>query len=299
MKKLRKILVTIPAAFLVLVIVGGVLVGLFADRAVKVGIEKGGSAALPVAVKVGRADLSIPGGKLALHDLSVDNPEGYKYEHLLELKKGLVAVNIGSLMSDTVKIKQITLDGAVIVLEQKGLLQNNIKDIIKAMPKAPQTADEVEGKKLRIDELVISNTTVKVKLLPVPGKVDTIPLELSTIRMTNLGGDDKLSTPVLVGKILSAIFSGIASQGKGILPDNLVNDLSGVLGKTLDLGKDVMKEGAEAGKKLLEGAGDASKKILEGAGDGGKKLIEGAGDVGKGIGEGIKGLLPGKKKKEE
>jgi len=299
MKKLRKILVTIPAVLLILIIVAVVVVGLFADRAVKMGIEKGGSAALPVAVEVGGADLSILGGKLALQDLSVDNPEGYKHEHLLELEKGSVAVSIRSLMGDTVKIKQITLDGAVVVLEQKGLLQNNVKEIIKAMPKAPPADKEAEGKKLHIDELVISNTTVKVKLLPLPGKVDTIPLKLSTIRMTNLGGDNKLNIPVLVGKILSAIFRGIAKQGKGILPDNLVNDLSGVLGKTLDLGKDVMKEGAEAGKKLLEGAGDASKKILEGAGDGGKKLIEGAGDVGKGIGEGIKGLLPSKKKKEE
>lgn len=141
---------------------------------------------------------------------------------------------------------------------------------------------------MHIDELVISNTTVKVKVLPVPGKLDTIPLKLATIRMTNLGSDNKLDAAVLTGKILSAIARGIAEQGAGILPDDLVNGLSTALGKTLDLGKDVIKGGADVGKKVIEGAGDAGKKVLEGAGD-----------IGKGIGEGLKGLLKPKAKDEE
>ena len=274
--------ITIPLIIVILLIAVVVLVGLFADRAVKMGIEKGGSAVLPVAVKVGDADLSILGGKLALHDLVVENPEGYKHENLLELKSGSVAVNIRSLLSDTVKIKQIKLDGAVVVLEQKDLLRNNIKDIIKALPKEEQDQPPsegepaAEGKKLHIDELIISNTTVNVKLLPLPGKVDTIPLKLTTIKMTNLGGDDKLSTAKLVGKILTAIFEGIAQQGGGVLPDEMLKGLSASLGKTLDAGKEIIKDGADIGKKLLEDAGD----------------------LGKGLGDGLKDLLPGKKKKE-
>ncbi|MBL7154162.1 MAG: AsmA family protein [Phycisphaerae bacterium] len=282
MKVLRKLFITIPLIIVILLIAAVVLVGLFADRAVKMGIEKGGSAVLPVAVKVGDADLSILGGKLALHDLIVENPEGYKHENLLELKSGSVGVNIRSLLSDTVKIDHITLDGAVVVLEQKDLLRNNIKDIIKALPKEepgeapPEGEPAVEGKKLHIDELTISNTTVKVKLLPLPGKVDTIPLKLGTITMTDLGGDNKLDTAKLIRKILSALFQGIAEQGKGVLPDDLMNGISSELNELLDKSKNILKEGTEAGKKILEGAGD----------------------VGKGIGDGLKGLLPGKKKQE-
>ena len=240
-------------------------------------------------MKLGDADLSILGGRLALRDLIIENPQGYKYENLLELKSGSVGVNIRSLLSDTVKINNITLDGAVVVLEQKDLLHNNIKDIIKALPGQEQgeAQPQAEGKKLHIDELTISNTTVKVKLLPLPGKVDTIPLKLGTIKMTDLGSDNKLGTAKLIGIVLSAIFQGIAEQGKGILPDDLVDGLSGALGKTLETGLEAIKEGAETGKKLLEGAGDTSKKLLEGAGDTGKKL-----------GEGLQGLLPGKKKDE-
>lgn len=122
-------------------------------------------------------------------------------------------------------------------------------------------------------------------MLPLPGKVDTIPLKLGTIRMTDLGNDNNLGTAKLIGIVLSAIFRGIAEQGKGILPDDLLNGLSDALGKTLDAGKKIIEEGADVGKKLLEGTGDTGKKILEGAGD-----------IGKGLGDGIKGILPGKKK---
>lgn len=283
MKVLRKLLITIPLIIVILLIVAVVLIGLYADSAVKMGIEKGGSAALPVGVKVGDVDLSILRGRLALHELKVENPEGYKHEHLLELKDGSVDVSLGSLLGDTVKIKHIKLDGTVLVLEQKDLLNNNVKDIIKALPKEEEAETEPAGpgKKLHIDELVISNTTVKVKLLPLPGKVDTIPLPLSTITMKDLGSDNNLNTAKLVRTILTALFKGIAEKGKGVLPDDLMNGITGELGVLMGKGQEILKEGAEAGKKLLEGAvGDESKKLLDNLGDAGK---------------GLKGLLPGKK----
>jgi hypothetical protein len=279
MKILRKLFITIPVVIVVLLITIVIVVRLFADRAVKFGIEKGGSAVLPVAVKVGDADVRVLFGTLGLHDLVIENPAGYKNKNLLELKDGSVGLNIRSLLSDTVKIKHIKLDGTELVLEQKDLLNNNIKDILKALPKEEEIEKEpaAPGKKLHIDELVISNTTVKVKLLPIPGRVDTIPLKLGTITMTNLGSDNKLSIALLIRKILSALFEGIAEQGKGILPDDLVNELSGELKHLLGKGKDILLEGGDAGKKILEGVGDTGKKI----------------------GEGFKGLNPFKKKEDE
>jgi hypothetical protein len=286
MKIVRKLLITIPLVIIVVVVAIVLAVDRFGGRAVKFGIEKAGTKTLQVGVKVEDVDLSIMGGRLALYNLVVKNPEGYEHRELLELKSGSVKVDVRSLMSDTVKINQITLDGAEVVLEQKGL-RNNIQDVVKAIPKGPEDEAAAEGKKLHIDELVISNTTVKVKLLPVPGRMDTIPLKLATIRMTNLGSDNKLNTAGLIGKILSAIARGIAEQGAGILPDDMIKGLSGGLGETLQAGMEIIKERT-----------DVMKKVLEGAGDPGKKILEGAGDVGKGIGDGIKGLIPGKKKEE-
>jgi len=126
------------------------------------------------------------------------------------------------------------------------------------------------GKKLRIDNLEITNITVKVKLLPIPGKKDTITLKLDPIRMTDLGSDDKLTVAKLTGKILSAIAGGVAEQGAGVLPEDMTKTMKATLGKTIELGKTATEEG--------------------------KKLIEEGKDVGKELIEGFKGLLKGEKK---
>jgi len=272
LKNLRIILLVIVIAVAAAVIV----FGLFADRAVKMGIEAAATKTLNVKVSVDNAKLSIMGGRLALQNLLIGNPPGYEHDKLLELKDAKIAVDVRSLLSDAVHIREIKLDGAYVVLEQRGISGNNLQDVIKAIPSGPEAeGPEAAGKKLHIDNLEISNITVNVKLLPVPGKADTVTLKLSPIKMTNLGSDNKLDTAVLSGEILLAIASGVAKEGVGVLPKEMVDAMGSTLVKTIDL----------------------SKKIIEDREDIGKELIKGTEDIGRGITEGLKGLL--KPKKEE
>lgn len=274
MIKSLKILRIVVLAILVLVVAAVVLVNLFADRAVKTGIEAAATKALNVGVSVDKAKLSILGGKLALQNLVINNPPGYKHEKLLELDNATIEVDVKSLLSDVVKIREIKLDGATVVLEQRGISGNNLQDVAKAIPSEPKA--EAPGKKLHIDKLEMTNITAKVKLLPVPGKADTLTIPLAPITMTNLGSDNKLDTAALSGKIFAAIFKGIADKGVGVLPDEVVDAMKTTWSTSLDIGKDAIKGGADIGKKVIK---------------------EGA-DIGKKIGEGIKGLL-GPKKQEE
>jgi hypothetical protein len=271
MKKSLKVLRIVLLAVVVLIVVGVVLVHLFADRALKIGIETAATKTLNVGVSVEDVDLSIIGGKVRLQNLVIDNPKGYQHTKLLELKDARIAVNVKSLLSDVVNIKDIKLVGANVVLEQKGISQNNLNEVIKSIPSKDDA--EPSGKKLHIDNLELSEVTVKVKLLPLPGRADTIPLKLSPIRMTDLGSDDKLDVAMLSSKILLAIAGGIAEQGAGILPDEIIGPLTGEL------------------KRL----GAASEALLkEGVG-----ILEEGTDLGKDIGEGLKGLFGPKKKKQE
>jgi hypothetical protein len=228
MKKLRKMLTIILVVIVALAIVAVVFVNLFADRAVKIGIETAGTKALNVGVSVDDVDLSILGGKLALQNLLIKNPPGYQHDKLLQLKNGSVAVDVRSLMSDIVNVREIKLNGVDVTLEQRGISGNNLQDIIKGMPAQPKTEGEPEkpGKKLHVDTLEISDITVNVKLLPVPGKADTVTLKLAPIKMTDLGGDNKLDTAALSGKILVAIAEGVAQQGAGILPDEMLIEVN-------------------------------------------------------------------------
>lgn len=268
MKKTRKLIRIVLVAILVLIIGVVVLVRLFGNAALKTGIESAASKTLNVAVTLEDIDLSILGGSVSLRNLSIDNPPGYQHEKLLELGQGRVAVSIGSLLKDTVVIKEITLDNVTVVLEQRGVTSNNLQDVINAIPKEEEEAEEEKeedatgkpAKKLHIDKLELTNIVVNVKLLPVPGKKDTLQLKLEPIVMTDLGSDNKMDVAALSAKILLAIAEGVAEQGAGILPEEMTNAMKATLNQALDMGKNA----AEEGKKLLDEGAEAGKDILKG-----------------------------------
>ena len=294
MKKLRRFLSIILSAIVILIVLVIVAVGMFANNALGVAIESAGTRALNVGVRVSEVDLSILRGKLGIRNLAINNPPGYQHDRLLDLAEGRIAVNVKSLLGDVINIKDIKLDGMDVVLEQRGVSSNNLQDIIKNIKPRGEQTSEPEGKKLHIDNLEIINTKVRVKLLPVPGKVDTLTIELAPIKMTDLGGKDDIDTAVLTRKILLAIAGKIAEQGAGLLPDEMLGSLVSELGKLgavpdvlLKTGSDLIKAGAGMGKS----AADTGKNVGEG-------VLNGVEDIGKGIGEGLKGILK-KKEKED
>ncbi len=259
MKKKSKAIYVIVLLVLIIAVILVVGAGLFIDGALRIAIESAGSKALNVKVNVKSADLSIMAGKASLKNLTIDNPPGYQQQKLLELKDAAVAVHPKSLLSNTVRIKQIKLDGANLAIEQKGL-SNNLQDLIKAMPKQ----DKPSGKKLYIDTLEITNITANVKLIPLPGKTDTITLKLPIIKMTDLGSDNKLDLAKLTEQIILAIARGIAEQGVGVLPKEMIDTMSSTLGKVIDLSKDIFGDSQDVGEKVLKDAEDVGKEVTEG-----------------------------------
>ncbi len=257
-KAAKKVLLII----VVLIILVIIMIYSFGNQMLKAGIERAATKSLNVGVAIDDVDLSILGGKVKVEEIVIDNPPGYEHDKLLEIDKVRVAVSIGSFLSDTVNIKEIVLDGIEVVVEQKGL-SNNLQEVIKSIPKSKkkeETETKKPAKKLHIDSLEITNVTVKVKLLPISGKSDTIPLKLAPIRMTDLGGKDGVDTAKLTGKILLAITKAIAEQGTEVLPTDMIDGLEDSLAQVAEL--------AEEGEKLLK--------------------------EGENIIEGIKGLLKGK-----
>jgi hypothetical protein len=268
MKKTAKILRIILLAVLLIVLLLIVGFNLFANSLLKTAIETAATSALKVKVSLGSINLSVLGGKISLENLLIDNPPGYQNPRLLELKKASVSVDIKSLLSDTVRIKEIIFDGVNLTMEQRGISGNNLQDIINALPAgekqaAPQQPQQQpSGKKLVISNLEISNVAVNVKLLPLPGKSDTVTMKLAPIVMKDLGTDSKMDIAMLSGKILTAIAEGVVKQGTDLLPREMTDTMKSTLSKT---GAVVSEEG--------------------------KKVIETGKDLGKGITDGLKGLL--------
>jgi len=265
-KNIKKILKITVITILLLVVVVVAAISILGGLILKPVIETAASKALNVKVSLGSIDLSILRGQISLENLSINNPPGYQHEKLLELKKGKVRVDIKSLLGNTVRIKEIIFDGVNLTLEQKGI-SNNLQDIIGSLPAGEKKASEPSGKKLLINNLEISNVTVNAKLLPIPGKSDTVTLKLAPIKMTDLGSDSKMDIAALSSKVLLAITEGIAQQGAGLLPKDLT---------------DTMKSTLDEAKKLGKAASEEGKKIIE---------------KGKGLTEGLKGLFTPKSDK--
>jgi len=259
MKAASKIISIIVLCIIVLVLVLGGVFYLSGERLLKAGIETAGTKALGVAVDVGDVQLSIRKGMIGIRDLVVKNPPGYAHKELLVLGHGVIIADVKSLLSDVVHIKELKLENMNLTIEQKAL-SNNLQDVIGSLKTGKDEAGKPSGKKLRIDILEITGISVKVKLLPVPGKADTVTLNLAPIRMKNLGSDDKLDTGILVSKIMLAITEGIAEQGVGVLPEQMVETMRSTLDKTIDAGK----AAAEKGKEILDKGKDLGTEVIEG-----------------------------------
>jgi len=275
--KAVKALKSIVIVLLVLIVLIVLVVHFAGDRALKAGIETGASKALGVNVSLKDISFSILAGKVEIKDLVISNPEGYQHPEMLKIGHGLINVSVGSLLGDPVKIETIKFEQIDMVIEQKGLT-NNLKEVISALPSEEKPKEEAdkkvpdkEPKNLVVSDLEISGVTVKAKLLPVPGKTDTVTLKIAPIKMTDLGTKDKLDTAKLAGKILAAIAAGIAEQGTDILPKDMVGSIDSAL---KDVGGEFMRE---TGKEVLK--------------EKGKQILESGKEIGEDIGGKLKGLL--------
>jgi len=258
MAKNLKILRLIVMAILVLTAAIVIVANLFADRAVKAGIESTATEALKVEVSVSNVDLSILSGKLVLQNFSIGNPPAYQHNKLLVLRDTEIEIEAKSLLSDVVNIRQIRIDHVDVTIEQRSVSENNLHDVVQA-------ASEVTGewKKLRIDNLEISDITVKVDLMTETEQAEPVTLALSPIIMTNLGRDNKMDIAALLKEIILAIGDSIVEEGTGILPTDIAGTMTSTLSKTINLGTRIMEGKEDIGREITEGLRNLLKSAPE------------------------------------
>jgi hypothetical protein len=269
--KVKTIIVALLVGLLVLILIAAVLFKLFGNQMIRKGVVAGSEKALQVGVRLDSVDLKLLAGEATLSNMEIDNPEGYQHPTFLKMGSAYMDLNVQSLMSDTIEMTMLRLDDLQLVIEQKGLT-NNLKEILNNLPKAeptePEPAEKEKGKDVRINVLEINNIEVKAKLLPIPGRADTVTLRVKPIRLENIGTNEKINAAELTAKILKAIAAGVAEQGRDLLPVDMIGSVTEELGKQ---GQELLKAGQEAGEGLLEG----TKDIGKGAAD----TIKGIGDM--------------------
>ena len=238
---MKKILFRIAFGIVVLIVLAGLVVFFSLNTIVKRGVEKIGPMITKVEVKLGAAEISPFGGTGRLTKLFVGNPEGYKTPSAMEFGDIKVGVQIGSVMSQTIVVNEVTVKDAVITLE--GTLKgNNLTKILDNVngssaeagnqPKPKGAPPEEPGasnssKKFIVKDITIAGTMVNVAIdLPVVGH-QSMSLPLPPVHIQNIGvcaenfgvTAEQLTQAImkpLVSSILDAVEQKVASMGGGL-----------------------------------------------------------------------------------
>ncbi len=208
-----------------LLIGGGVVVviiaGLFylyssLGSLIKMAVEKYGSEITQAKVRLNKAELSATSGTGALRGLFVGNPQGFKTASAFQLGEISLTVDIGTITSDPVVIKEIIVSAPEVTYElgPQGSNIDAIKRNVDAYTKAGKdgaTTEKTEsageakkaGRKVVIENLYIRNGRVKIGST-LSDKTMNVPLP--DIHLTNIGKQKGGATPGEVAeKIIGAL----------------------------------------------------------------------------------------------
>jgi hypothetical protein len=309
MKTAIKILIGILVVLAIVLVVAELAM----DKMLLKGFNTAAPQMLGVPATLDDASLSLLRGTAGLAGLHIGNPEGFKTDGIFDLASIDIELDNASLLSDTIVIKSITIDGLVLTYEQ-GLRKSNLGALIDQLSgdedakdtdatpkdkpeKKEKAADDKPGKKVIIEKLTITGSQMNVSLTGAAaltgGRV--IPIPLPPITLTDLGKEkDGVTGVEAIQNVLKAILgsAGGALSGAG----NLLGDGAKALGD----GAWAAGQGAvDAGKAAVGGAADAGKAAVGGAADAGKAAVGGAADAGKavvgGVGDALKSVNPFKK----
>ena len=235
-------------------IVAVIITALFLDDIVKKGVETVGPQITKVTINLDAVHIGLLTGSARVKGLVVGNPEGYQASQAISVGLAEVGVNPFSVLSDKIVVRFVHVVSPEITFEG-GLDGNNLSKIldnVNAVAKAggpPATTNNPTaqtpakpGKKIEVDDFLISGAKVHATLILFGGRKVTIPsLPLPDIHLTNLGkGSDGLTATELTRSVFDAITAATVKA---------------VGGAATDIGKDAGKTAGESVDKIKKGIG--------------------------------------------
>jgi uncharacterized protein involved in outer membrane biogenesis len=236
----RKLFLSVIIVLVVLIVVAVIVVGFFLGTIVKTGMETVGPKITQVSIKVDTVNLSLLPGSARVKGLVVGNPEGYKTPQAISVGSAAVGVNLFSVLSDKIVVRSVRVEAAEITFEG-GLGGNNLSKIMDNVNAIAKT-----GRKIEVDDFLITGAKVHVNLTGMSGKEMTLPLP--DIHLTNLGkGNAGITATDLTRRALGAIITATVKV---------------VASATTDIGQGAGNLGRDAGKAV----GQDMNKITRGIG---------------------------------
>jgi uncharacterized protein involved in outer membrane biogenesis len=212
------------------------VVGTHLGDIVKTVMETVGPKVTQTTLTVDNVNVSLLSGSASVKGLTLGNPEGYKAPQSITVGNASVSLEPRSVLADKVVIHSIELKAPEITFEGNPLGENNLTKImanVNAMtgpadraatnaPAAATPAEKKAGKKLEVDDFVITGATVHANITGLLNQVVTLPLP--DIHLTDLGkGTDGITAADLTQKVLNEItvqtIKSLATYATGVVKD--------------------------------------------------------------------------------
>jgi uncharacterized protein involved in outer membrane biogenesis len=227
MKKTAKI----AGIFFALILVGMVLVYVFINSIAKGVVENAGTMALGTPVTLEAINIRPFAGHIDFQRLRVANPEGFSEKAAFSLMSFSADVDISTLMSDRVIVKEVLVNGLSATWE--GFTGGNHQKLLENL-EAFTGSSEAEGDEAPIEDKKVGQKNVVMQHVAITN---------TTINLIVLGLDKNISLP-------DKEFTNLGEDGKS-LNETLLGAYQGFVGFVNSI--------TSAGGKLIDGAGDAVK----------------------------------------
>jgi len=215
-------------------IVGGIILGLVVivgtvlfvglsnlNELIKTNIETVGSELTGTSVTLAEVDVKITEGHGALNRLVVANPAGYNSAYAFSMNSISLDIDPRSITESVIVIKNISIDGASIIAEQKSLSENNLQTILDQLKSnsgsgstSSAEADSSPEVRFIVEQFNFTNAKAQV-ISPQYGEKE---LNMPAIKLQNIGDKATGLTPEqLTQALIKPIIASAKAQVSGLL----------------------------------------------------------------------------------
>lgn len=230
---------------------------------VKQAVEQVGSDTLKTAVTLDAADINLTEARATLSGLKIANPEPFTQPYIFEMGDIVVDLELESLADKVVDIKEIRIDAAKVVAEQKGLKTNvqALLDNLESSAQAPadKPSDESSSApdiRIKIQSFKFLDSSTSL----VSEEWGDRDVNVPDVLLSNIGGAKGLPPEALAQAIIKPIIQQLKDAVKKRLEDLVEEKAKEKAKEKLGEKEDELKEKLK--DKLGEDKVDALKGLL-------------------------------------
>lgn len=242
--KAIKIIASIVVALLVVIAIALFIGYKNLNTLVEAAIESVGPMVTKTDVQVDSVNIELTEGRGAIHGLTIANPEGYSDRPIFLVDETVLQIRPGSITEDVVVIREITVDGARLNAEHKGLTDINVKTLLDQMrpgspeepPKSTTASPDV---RFMVEKLNFTNASLDLR----SEKLGQRELGMEDVQLTDLGDREQGLTPSqltraildpLLQRARARVEEEVKSEAEGALKDEVEERLSDEDKETVD-----------------------------------------------------------------